>query len=81
MKPRRGAASTQRREIMEQMDLLADTRRDLAMAIQQLEVINSGIPIAPPLTRDEAINIVTEHIGFFESVLRRYKNKESTSRY
>lgn len=65
---------------MEPMDLLADTRRSLDQAIRQLEAINSGVPIAPPLTRDDAINVVTEQIGVFESVLRRYKGREDASR-
>jgi hypothetical protein len=60
------------RKRMEPMDLLADTRRSLADAIRQLEAINADVPIARPLTREEAINIVTEQIGLFESVLRRY---------
>jgi hypothetical protein len=47
------------RKRMEPMDLLADTRRYLADAIRQLEAINAGVPIARPLTREEAINIVT----------------------
>ena len=46
---------------MEPMDLLADTRRYLASAIKQLEAINAGAPIAEPVTREQAINIVTEH--------------------
>lgn len=62
---------------MEPMDLLADTRRSLAQAIRQLEAINNGVPIAPPLTRDDAINVVTEQIGVFESVLRRYKGRDN----
>jgi hypothetical protein len=45
---------------MEPMDLLADTRRYLASAIKQLEAINAGAPIAEPVTREQAINIVTE---------------------
>ena len=57
---------------MEPMDLLADTRRYLADAIRQLAAIEAGAPIAQPLTRDHAINIVTEQIGVFESVVRRY---------
>lgn len=57
---------------MEPMDLLADTRRSLADAIRQLAAIEAGAPIAKPLTREQAINIVTEQIGLFESVLRRY---------
>jgi hypothetical protein len=60
------------RKRMEPMDLLADTRRYLADAIKQLEVIHAGAPIADPLTRNQAITIVTEQIGLFESVLRRY---------
>jgi hypothetical protein len=59
---------------MEPMDLLADTRRNLANAIRQLEAINAGAPIADHLTKEQAINIVTEQIGLFESVLRRYRN-------
>ena len=58
---------------MEPMDLLAETRRELANALKQLEAINAGAPVAEPLTREQAINIVTEQIGLFESVLRRYK--------
>ena len=56
------------------MDVLADTRRYLDDATRQLEAINAGVPIAKPLTRDEALNIVTEMIGLFESVLRRHKD-------
>jgi hypothetical protein len=62
---------------MEPMDLLADTRRYLADAIKQLSAINARAPIAQPLTREQAINIVTEQIGLFESVLRRYKSQEN----
>ena len=68
------------RPAMEPMDLLADTRRSLAQAIRRLEAINNGVPIAPPLTRDDAINVVTEQIGVFESVLRRYKGRDDTYR-
>jgi hypothetical protein len=60
---------------MEPMDLLAKTQRELADAIKQLEAINAGTPIAAPLTREQAINIVTEQIGLFESVLRRYEER------
>ena len=68
----------QRREdTMEPMDLLADTRRYLAAAIKQLEAINAGAPIAKPVTREQAVNIVTEQIGLFESVLRRYAGREN----
>ena len=62
---------------MEPMDLLADTRRYLASAIKQLEAINAGAPITEPVTREQAINIVTEQIGLFESVLRRYGGREN----
>ncbi len=62
---------------MEPMDLLADTRRYLADAIRQLAAIEAGAPIAKPLKREEAINIVTEQIGLFESVLRRYGGREN----
>ena len=62
---------------MELMDLLADTRRYLAAAIKQLETINAGAPIAKPVTREQAVNIVTEQIGLFESVLRRYGGREN----
>ena len=65
---------------METMDLLADTRRALADAIRQLEAINAGVPIAKPLTREEAINVVTEQIGLFESVLRRYGGRGNVTR-
>jgi hypothetical protein len=57
---------------METMDLVADARRSLAAAVRQLEAINVGVPIAEPLTREQAIEIVTEQIGLFESVLRRH---------
>ena len=62
---------------MEPMDLLADTRRYLAEAIRQLEAIEAGAPIAKPLKREEAINIITEQIGLFESVLRRYGGRDA----
>ena len=65
---------------MEPMDLLADTRRYLAEAIKQLEAINAGAPIAKPVTREQAVNIMTEQIGLFESVLRRYGSRENTDR-
>jgi hypothetical protein len=61
---------------MEPMDLLADTRRYLDAAIRQLAAIEAGAPIAKPLKREEAINIVTEQIGLFESVLRRYGGRQ-----
>jgi hypothetical protein len=57
---------------MEPMDLLADTRRYLADGVRQLAAIEADAPIAKPLKKEEAINIVTEKIGLFESVLRRY---------
>ena len=62
---------------MEPMDLLADTRRYLAAAIKQLEAINAGAPITKPVTREQAVNILTEQIGLFESVLRRYGGREN----
>ena len=65
---------------MEAMDLLADTQRYLDEAIKQLEEINAGAPIAKPLTREQAINIVTEQIGLFESVLRRYGGRKNAHR-
>jgi hypothetical protein len=65
---------------MEPMDLLADTRRYLSEAIKKLAAIEAGAPIAKPLTREEAINIVTEQIGLFESVLRRYGSRQNTDR-
>jgi hypothetical protein len=65
---------------MEPMDLLADTRRYLADAIRQLAAIDAGAPIAKPLSREEAINIVTEQIGLFESVLRRYGDRNNAQR-
>ncbi len=65
---------------MEPMDLLADTRRYLAEAIKQLEAINAGAAIAKPVTREQAINIVTEQIGLFESVLRRYGLRDNAGR-
>ena len=71
----------ERRPAVEPMDLLADTRRSLAKAIRQLEAINNGVLIAPPLTRDDAINVrQTEQIGVFESVLRRYKERDDAHR-
>jgi hypothetical protein len=65
---------------MEPIDLLAEARRQLADAIKQLEAINAGAPIAAPLTREQALNIVTEQIGLFESVLRRYKTGNNRDR-
>jgi hypothetical protein len=62
---------------MKPVDLLADTRRYLAAAIKQLEAITVGAPIAKPVTREQAVNIVTEQIGLFESVLRRYGGREN----
>ena len=65
---------------MEPIDLLAETRRELTNALKQLEAISAGAPIAAPLTREQAINIVTEQIGLFESVLRRYKTGNNGDR-
>jgi hypothetical protein len=65
---------------MESMDLLADTERYLAAAVRQLEAIHAGAPIAQPVTREQAVNIVTEQIGLFESVLRRYGRRENADR-
>jgi hypothetical protein len=61
---------------MEPMDLLADTRRYLDAVIRQLAAIEAGVPIARPLTREDAINIMTEQICLFESVLRRYGGRK-----
>jgi hypothetical protein len=57
---------------IEPMDLLAETRRHLASAVKQLESITAGASVVRPVTTEQAINIVTEQIGLFESVLRRY---------
>ena len=65
---------------MEPIDLLADTRKSLADAVRQLAAIEAGAPIAKPLSREQAINIVTEQIGLFESVLRRYGTRENRDR-
>ena len=65
---------------MEPIDLLADTRRYLDAAIRQLAAIEAGVPITRPLTREEAINIMTEQIGLFESVLRRYGRRNDAQR-
>jgi hypothetical protein len=69
-----------RRTAWSQWIYLADTQRYLAAAIRQLEAINAGAPIAKPLTREQAINIVTEQIGLFESVLRRYGGRKNVDR-
>jgi hypothetical protein len=69
-----------RRTGMEPIDLLADTRRYLDAAIRQLAAIEAGAPIAKPVTTEQAINIVTEQIGLFESVLRRYGGRENGDR-
>jgi hypothetical protein len=65
---------------MEPMDLLADTRQYLAAAVRQLAAIEAGAPITKPLNKEQAINIVTEQIGLFESVLRRYGGRGSSDR-
>jgi hypothetical protein len=65
---------------MEPIDLLADARQYLAAAIRQLEDINAGAPIAKPLTREQAINVVTKQIGLLESVLRRHGGREGADR-
>ena len=72
--------ATDWRTRMEPMDILADTRRYLDAAIRQLAAVEAGAPIARPLTREEAINIVTEQIGLFESVLRRYGSRQHADR-
>lgn len=69
-----------RRTGMEPIDLLADTRRYLDAAIRQLAAIEAGAPIAKPVTTEQAINIVTEQIGLFESVLRRYGLRDNGDR-
>ena len=69
-----------RRTGMEPIDLLADTRRYLDAAIRQLAEIEAGVPITRPLTREQAINIMTEQIGLFESVLRRYGSRQHADR-
>ena len=50
------------------------------LQIRQLAAIEAGAPTAKPLTREEAINIVTERIGLFESVLRRYGSRQHADR-
>jgi hypothetical protein len=67
--------------VLEAVDLLAETRRALADAVRQLAAINAGVPIAKPLTKQQAINIVTEQIGLFESVLRQYGEGDDSRRH
>jgi hypothetical protein len=52
----------------------------LADAIQQLAAVEAGAPIAKPLKREQAINIVRAQIGLFESVLRRCGDGQNARR-
>jgi len=45
--------------------------------IRQLAAIEAGAPIAKPLTREEAINIVTEQIGLSECLSEKILNRLS----
>ena len=53
-------------------DILADTKRYRAEAIQALTAIKNGVPPNSGTSPEEAIQILKENIEIFESVLRRY---------
>ena len=53
-------------------DILADTRRYRDEAIKTLSDVNGGGLLAAGMTREEAIQILTENIETYEAVLRRH---------
>ena len=64
-------ARVDRRERMERNGPIGG--HTLSDAIRQLAAIEAGAPIARPLSREDAINIVAERIGLCERLLRRYE--------
>ncbi len=58
---------------MESMaDILADTKRKRAEAIQTLEAVNAGAQLSPGLTREEAIELLNDNIAHYDRVIKRY---------
>src|ERR1700730_8919787 len=52
-------------------DILAETARCHAEAIQILEAVESGAELAAGMTREQAVQILTESITFYELMLRQ----------
>jgi hypothetical protein len=53
-------------------DILADTKRYRAEAIKMLQAVKAGARLAHGMSRDEAIQILTENIAQYDRVLHRY---------
>jgi malonyl CoA-acyl carrier protein transacylase len=52
-------------------DILAETARCHAEAIQILKAVEAGAELAAGMTREQAVRILAESIAFYEQMLRR----------
>jgi len=61
-------------------DILADTKRYLGEAIVTLAAVRAGARLSPGMTREEAIEILSENIATYEKILRRYGWRDNADR-
>jgi hypothetical protein len=57
-------------------DITAYTIERRDEAIQILEAVQAGAALATGMTRERAVQILTESIGFYEQMLRRFSSPE-----
>jgi hypothetical protein len=57
-------------------DITAHTIERRDEAIQILEAVQAGAALATGMTRERAVQILTESIGFYEQMLRRFSSPE-----
>jgi len=61
-------------------DILADTKRYRDEAVKTLAAIHAGTArLAPGMTKENAIQILTENITQYDSVIRRYGWRDDAS--
>ena len=54
-------------------DILADTQRHRDEALWMIERINAtAVRLAPGMTKEKAVRILTENIVHYDNVIRRY---------
>jgi hypothetical protein len=57
-------------------DIMAYTMERRDEAIQILEAVQAGAALATGMTRERAVQILTESIVFYEQMLRRFSSPE-----
>lgn len=54
-------------------DIIATTRRYRKEALEMVEAVRGGAPLAPGLDREEALEALAEIIETYDRTLRRYR--------